>query len=80
MSEHEPTINCVTVGGRIKVSFETLIAGGALSEDEAREMGWTPPERVPVPWLRRKRWALSYWWSEHKPHVHLGPCDHGDCI
>lgn len=65
------------IGYTIPVSIEVLLAEGAITEEQARARGWTP--QPPVPWLRRKRWALGYWWYEHKPHVHLGPCDHGDC-
>ena len=25
-------------------------------------------------------WSLRDWWAEHRPHVHLGPCDHDGCL
>jgi hypothetical protein len=61
------------IGYVVPFSDDVLLHNGAITEDEARSMGWTPPP--PTPRLRRLRRALSAWWWEHRPHVHLGPCE-----
>lgn len=63
----------------LPVSFELLIDSGAMTEAEAREQGWAPPAPVPIPRLKRLRWAWQDWRYSHTPHIHLGPCDHEDC-
>jgi hypothetical protein len=62
------------IATRTTMSTEQALMYGLITEEQAREMGWTPPP--PVSRYRRLRWALAWWWSEHRPHVHLGPCDH----
>lgn len=74
------TITVHKIGATIPVSFETLIDCGEMTEEEAREMGWEPTVRPSVSRRRRLRWAMESWWYEHKPHVHLGPCNHDDCM
>jgi len=69
----EPEITVHKIGAYVPVSVELLLDAGAITEEEAREMGWTPPP--PLPRLRRLRWALSSWWWDHKPRVHFGPCE-----
>jgi hypothetical protein len=61
----------------VPVSVGALLAQGAITEGQAREMGWTPPP--PTPRLRRFRQSVSWWWYDHKPQIHLGPCDHSEC-
>jgi hypothetical protein len=75
----EPTINVVKIGGLQQVSFETLLRAGAITDEEARELGWEPVERAPVSRWRSLRWRMSAWWYDHRPRVHLGDCDHSDC-
>jgi hypothetical protein len=72
----EPEISIYKYGWRMPLSIEQAFDYQLISEAEAREMGWTPPP--PVPRLRRWKWALQSWWWDHKPHAHLGPCDHRD--
>ena len=74
----EVTIRAVKLGRRVPVSTEAALMFGLVTEEQAREAGWTPPP--PIPRLRRWRWAVRSWWWDHKPHIHLGPCNHGDCI
>lgn len=76
MSEQEPTINVRKIGYTQTISTEAALYAGLITEEQARAMGWTPPP--PVPWLRRKRWAVSHWWYEHTPRLHFGPCDQED--
>lgn len=61
------------ISATVPFSIELLLDAGAITEDQAREMGWEPPP--PVPWRRRARWALQSWWWDHRPHLHLGPCE-----
>lgn len=65
-------------GARLPVSVELLLEPGEITEEQARSMGWTAPPRPPR--CKRWRWALSSWWFAHRPHIHLGPCNHEDCL
>lgn len=71
----EPT-NVWKIGMIVPRSVEVLLDAGAITEERAREMGWTPPP--PTPRLRALRWALRSWWWDHRPRVHFGPCDIGE--
>lgn len=64
----------------LPMSFEMLVASGAMTEEEALAKGWQKPTPVHVPRLTRLRRSWQWWWADHRPHVHLGPCDHGECI
>lgn len=70
-------LTVLKLGVTMPVSTEMALDAGWITEDEARARGWTPPP--PIPRLRRLRYDLQSWWWGHKPHMHLGPCDHGDC-
>jgi hypothetical protein len=73
----EPTINVRKIGWTTYVSTEQLWFNGAITDEQAREMGYEPPA-PPTRWTRWK-WAARSWWWDHRPTLHLGPCDHGDC-
>ena len=46
----------------VPVSVEMLLDSGAITMEQALEMGWTPPPPAPpIPWPRRARWALWRW-------------------
>lgn len=75
MSE-EQRITVQKIGWTVPVSTEVLYWNGAITREQAIEMGWTPPP-PPTRW-QRWRWALRDWWHAHKPHFHLGPCDQED--
>jgi hypothetical protein len=77
MSEQEPRITVRKISCIMPVSIHALIDAGAITEEQARERGWTPPPRPSRRTLLR--WRLETWWYEHKPHAHLGPCNHEDC-
>lgn len=70
-------LNVRKIAYTMPVSFETLLSAGAITEEQAREMGWTPPP--PISRRRRLRWAWQDWRYRHTPHIHLGPCNHEDC-
>lgn len=71
----DPQITVRKHGTRVTLSVELLLLYGQITEEQARQMGWVPPP--PVPRLRRWRWAVRWWWSSHRPHLHFGPCDDG---
>ncbi len=53
-----------------------------ISEDMAMDYGIIPDTRPPLPPLphrTRLHWWLREWWSDHRPVLHFGPCDHDDC-
>jgi hypothetical protein len=54
-----PKMHVHMVRGYVPVSFEQLVDAGAISEEDARAQGWTPPP--PVPWRRRARWRWAAW-------------------
>lgn len=43
----------------VPASLELLVDSGAITEDEARARGWTPPPRPP--WRSRARWRFQAW-------------------
>lgn len=43
----------------------------SISDTQARFDSLFPPP------TRRTR--IRWWLQDHRPHFHLGPCDHGDC-
>jgi hypothetical protein len=58
----QPQINVRRLAAFVPVSVEMLLDAGAITEEEARAQGWTPPRpRPPVPWRRRLRWRWSAW-------------------
>lgn len=72
----EPTYIVRKHGTRLPVTVDMLLAAGELTEDQARDMGWTPPPKPPR--LRVLRWEIRRWWYHHRPRVHLGPCEEWD--
>lgn len=47
--------------GYIPVSTEQALDAGLITEEQAREQGWTPYVPPPVPWRRRLRWRWQAW-------------------
>ncbi len=46
----------------IPMSLETALDCGAITEEEARARGWTPPPPPPpIPWRARARWRWQSW-------------------
>lgn len=74
----EPFGTVVKWASPVTLSVEMLLMAGRITEEQAIAMGWTPPP--PVPWWRRARWAVELWWFDHRPTLHLGPCNHEDCL
>lgn len=53
------TLHVRMMRGYLPVSLEQLVDAGAISEEEARARGWTPPP--PIPWRRRARGRWTAW-------------------
>lgn len=70
--EH-PNLDDVAVGDPVPIWTFKLGARVPLS-NEALGISTDP---TPVPRWRRWRRRVRWWWWEHRPHVHLGPCDDG---
>jgi hypothetical protein len=47
------------VRGYLHMSLAQLVDAGAISEEDARAQGWTPPP--PIPRHRRARWRWAAW-------------------
>jgi hypothetical protein len=73
----QPRITIHKIAHTMNIATATLYREGVISREEAEALGYEPP-RPPSCWTRWK-WARQSWWYDHKPHMHLGPCDHGDC-
>lgn len=57
----EPTFTVHKYAAYVPVSTELLLGAGAITEEQARAQGWTPPEPVKIRWRTRVRWRWQSW-------------------
>lgn len=56
-----PTITVTKSTGYLLLSLEQQLDMGLITEEQAREQGWTPYVPPPVSWRRRLRWRWQAW-------------------
>lgn len=57
----EPELIVRKASAYIQIPPELAMDMGLMTEEEAKAMGWKPPDPIVIPWRTRLRWRIGEW-------------------